>query len=363
MNEKMLAIQINSFGGPEVLKIEYIPIPKVGPKDILLKISACGIDRKDLLIRNGTIRKKSSGYRSSASQIRSEIDFPLVLGAEIAGVIAEIGSEIRGFKVGDRVASLPRRGHCGQCIYCHTGRSESCTQSWFIGQDSDGGYAEYTLVGADSLCLVPEKVDLIHASLSAACIGTMIRAIRDVGAVQIGESVLITGASGGLGAHGIELAKLSGAFVIAIASSEMKADFMRSLGADEVIVANRGEDWSSKVLYLTNGRGVDVGIDIVGASNFKYVLKSMALYGRIACVGEIEGGSVDFMPAIILLKRLKILGSYAPGIEHMSKALELLEKKNIHPIIDSILALSKASEAHLRMETKSDIKGRIVLCP
>ena len=106
-----------------------------------------------------------------------------------------------------------------------------------------------------------------------------------------------------------------------------------------------------------------VGIDIVGASNFKSVLKSMALYGRIACVGEIEGGSVDFMPAIVLLKRLQVLGSYAPGIEHMSKALELLESKKIRAVIDSVLPLDQASVAHLKMESQSNIQGRIVLKP
>jgi len=363
MSDSMMAMQIHEFGGLEVLKMARIPIPRVGPNDILLKVAACGIDRKDLLVRNGTIRKKSSGYRGSSANKRSDIDFPLVLGAEISGVIAEIGSAVTGFKVGDRVASLPRRGHCGQCIYCHTGRSESCSSAWFIGHDSNGGYAEYTLVGPDGIVHVPDQVDLMDASLSAACIGTMIRAVRDVGKVKVGEHVLMTGASGGLGAHGIALAKLSGAFVIAVASSELKAKFLRSLGADEVILASHGEDWSSKVLHITHGRGVDVGIDIVGASNFKSVLKSMALYGRIACVGEIEGGSVDFMPAIVLLKRLQVLGSYAPGIEHMSKALELLASKKIRAVIDSVLPLDQASEAHLKMESQSNIQGRIVLKP
>lgn len=363
MKETMQAVQMHAFGGPEVLKLGAIPVPRPGPGDILLKVAGCGIDRKDLLVRNGTIRKKSAGYRAAANDARADIDLPLTLGAEIAGTVVEVGSQVRAFKAGDRVASLPRRGHCGVCLYCHTGRSESCTSAWFIGQDANGAYAEYVLVGPDSLYPVPAGVDLVEASLSAACIGTMVRAARDVANVRIGETVLITGASGGLGVHGIQLAKLAGAFVIAVASSERKAQMLRGLGADEVVVANRGEDWSERVLRITHGRGVDVGIDIVGAAAIRYVMRSMALYGRLVIVGEVGSGTVEIRPAIVLLRRLQILSSYAPGVTHMATALELLERRAIRAIIDSRQPLAQAAASHSRMEGSGDVMGRIVLVP
>jgi D-arabinose 1-dehydrogenase-like Zn-dependent alcohol dehydrogenase len=363
MSETMQAVQMTAFGGPEVLKAAAVKVPRPGPGDILLRVAACGIDRKDLLVRNGTIRKKSAGYRGAASGTRSDIDLPLTLGAEIAGTVVEVGSSVKGYKAGDRVASLPRRGHCGICLYCHTGRSESCASAWFIGQDADGGYAEYVLVGPDSLCPVPDPVDLVEASMAAACIGTMVRAVRDVANVRIGESVLITGASGGLGVHGVQLAKLAGAFVIAIASSEKKAKFLRELGADEVVVAPHGEDWSERVVRVTGGRGVDVGIDIIGAAAIRSVMRSMALYGRMIIVGEVSGGTAEFRPAIVLLRRLQILSSYAPGVTHMSAALQLLERKEIRAIIDSHLPLKEAASSHARMEGGGDVTGRIVLIP
>ncbi|MEI7427447.1 MAG: zinc-binding dehydrogenase [Betaproteobacteria bacterium] len=363
MTQMMNAVQINSFGGPEVLIYGQAPIPQVGPRDILLKVAACGIDRKDLSIREGTIRKKSVAYRTASNDKSNDIEFPLILGTEISGTIVETGSQIHQFTTGQRVASLPRRGHCGTCLYCHTGRSESCASAWFIGQDANGGYAQYVLVGADSIYQVPDAVDLQEACMSAACIGTMIRAIRDIGKVQIGEKVLITGASGGLGVHAIQLAKLAGAFVIATTSSSKKVNQLKMLGADEVIVTEKNRDWSSEVTRMTSGQGVDVGIDIVGVSNFKSTLKSMALYGRLVCVGEVEGGVAEFRPAIALLKRLQILGSYAPGVEHMAKALELMADKKIKAIVDSYNPLQDAAKSHEKMMQSTDNFGRLILVP
>lgn len=363
MKETMQAVQMTAFGGPEVLKLATVPVPRPGPGDVLLKVSACGIDRKDLLVRNGTIRKRSAGYRAAASDARSDIELPLILGAEISGTVVEVGSQVRGFKVGDRVASLPRRGHCGVCLYCHTGRSESCESAWFMGQDADGAYAEYVLVGPDGLIRVPDGVDMVEASLAAACIGTMVRAVRDVANIRVGESVLITGASGGLGVHGVQLARLAGAFVIAIASSEKKAKVLRELGADEVVVAAHGEDWSDRVVKITGGRGVDVGIDIIGAATMRYVMRSMALYGRLVIVGEVSGGTVDLRPAIVLLRRLQILSSYAPGITHMATALQLMQRRQIRTVLDSRQPLAQAAASHARMEGSGDVTGRIVLVP
>src|SRR5665647_176001 len=113
----MQATLMSRFGGPEVLEAAKVPIPTPGPHDILLKVAACGIDRKDLLIRNGTIRRKSAGYRGAAASARADVELPLILGTEIAGSVAAVGAEVHGFRTGDRLASLPRRGHCGFCLY------------------------------------------------------------------------------------------------------------------------------------------------------------------------------------------------------------------------------------------------------
>ena len=178
-----------------------------------------------------------------------------------------------------------------------------------------------------------------------------------------GQRWLVTGASGGLGVHGVQLARLAGAVVIAVASSEDKARRLRELGAHEVVVARHGEDWSPQVLRLTGGRGVDVGLDIIGAATLPTVLRSMALYGRVTVIGEVGSGTFPLRPAIVLLRRLQILASYAPGIVHTATALALLERGELRPVIDSRLPLARAAEAHARMEGGGEVFGRIVLVP
>ena len=358
----MHAVLIPRFGGPEVLAPAQVAIPRPGPNDILLRVGGCGIDRKDLLIRNGTIRRKSWAYRAAATSARADIELPLITGAEIAGTAVEVGANITEFKPGDRLACLPRRDHCGVCIYCRTGRWESCRDFRFIGHDVNGGYAQYVLVGQDSVWPIPDGVDLVSASLAAACIGTVVRAVRDIGNVRMGESVLVTGASGGLGVHAVQLARIAGAFVIAVASDESKAARLRALGADEVIVAAHGEDWSERVIALTGGNGVDVAIDIVGAAAMRQVLRSMALYGRVIVVGEVGSGAIELRPAIVLLRRLAILASYSPGTEHLAVALDLMARKRIEPVIDSAVPLDQAAAGHAKME-RGEAIGRIVLVP
>jgi acryloyl-coenzyme A reductase len=360
MRDSMKATLLTAFGGPETLKYADVPMPSAGPNDILLEVCACGVDRKDLLIRNGTIRRKSVGYRSAAGDVRRDIALPLILGIEFSGTVVEVGRDVRSFRPGDRVASLPRRGHCGRCAYCLNGRSESCAETYMFGQDVPGGYAEFVLVGADSLCKVPASVSLGDASLAATCVGTMVRAIRDIGQIKIGESVLVTGGSGGLGIHGIQLAKLAGGVVIGLTSSQSKAQFLRDSGANEVVVAAHGEDWSDRVLELTKGRGVDVCIDTVGSATLKGVMRCMALYGRVVMVGDIDSGSVDLKPAIVFLRRLQLLGSYAPGMNHLATALELMESGRLQTVIDSRFPLSEAPQAHARVESGVAI-GRVVL--
>lgn len=362
MDKTMQAVVMTAFGAPDVLVARELPVPRPGPGDMLLKVAACGIDRKDLLVRDGTVRRKSSGYMASASDARPNVEPPLVLGTEISGTVVEVGDLVKAFRPGDRVATLPRRGHCGLCMYCRTGRSESCPHTYFIGQDVDGGYAQYVLVGPDSAWKVPDGVDLVEASLGAACIGTIVRAIRDIGEVRVGETVLITGASGGLGMHAIQLARLAGAHVVTIASSEQKARHQRELGAHEAIVVPHGGDWSAQVLEATGGRGADVCIDMVGAAVWNNVMRSMALYGRIVLVGEVGSGSVDFRPVLLLYRRLQVLGSYAPSISHLATALDLLARGDIRAVIDSRLPLEQARAGHALMEA-GQATGRVVLVP
>src|SRR5690606_10958194 len=182
------------------------------------------------------------------------------------------------FKPGDRVATAQRYHICGACSFCRTGRETLCEDRKFLGDyGMVGGYAEYVAVEDDNVALVPDGVALDEASIVACTIGTVFNAMRDVGNIQAGETVLITGSGGGLGMHAIQLARLQGARVIAQTTSPKKAERLRELGAHEVVVHERGEDFSKQVRALTGGRGVDVAVDNVGNLMFNAIRRSIAV--------------------------------------------------------------------------------------
>lgn len=356
----MKAALIRHFGGPEVIEIEDIAEPKPNARDVLIKVAACGIDYHDLVTRSGVMRKKTRAYRGAASSTSADIEFPLVLGLEISGEVVAVGEEVKEIQVGDRVATLPRTHHCGGCLYCRTGREENCPYAEFLGHDVDGGYAEYVTVQYDSVVRVPDNVGLVEASLAGACIGTVVRAVYDIGDVRPGESVLVTGAGGGLGSHAVQLAKAAGAEVLAATSSKDKVPVIRDLGADHVLLYDRSEGFGDMALEVTKGRGVDVVIDTVGSAVFKSIWRAVADYGRLVFVGEVGSGKVELRPALIFLKRVQLLGSYSPGLSHLHRALRLMELDQIRPVIARQLPFVEAAEGHRHVEEDSPL-GRVVL--
>lgn len=364
MTDTMRAVVMPRYGEPSVLEMARVPIPEPGPGEIRLKVDACGIDRHDLIVRAGIMRKKTRAYRGAfgGNQANTDIDLPLIMGAEFAGTVDKLGAGVTSHAIGARVAALPRMGHCGRCLHCRSGREETCGEAVFIGHDVAGAYAEYVIVKPDSLWPVPDNVSLLDAALGSACIGTIVRAIRDVGQVKVGENVLVTGAGGGLGVHAVQLVRAAGARCIAVTTSPSKAALLEKLGAHDVLVVGREDNWSGQLAKVTGGRGVDVAIDIVGSASFNSVLKGMAPYGRWVLVGELGRGVVELRPALVFLRRLQLLASGSPGLVHLAAALDYLAQGTIHTVIDSVLPLEKAAEAHALMEAGTPA-GRIVLKP
>jgi acryloyl-coenzyme A reductase len=359
----MKAAVMRKFGKPDVLRWEEdYPDPVCGARDIVVRVEACGVDYHDVVVRQGLMRRKTRSYRGTLGDSTPDISFPLVPGLEIAGTIVEQGTEVRGLELGQRVATLPRTNHCGACAYCKTGREENCPYAEFLGHDVDGGYAELVRVQYDSAVPIPDSVESIDASLAGACIGTVVRAVYDVGRVRPAERVLVTGAGGGLGTHAVQLAKVAGAEVFAVTSDSGKAERLTALGADHVVVYQRGENFAEQVKGLTRGHGVDVVIDTVGSAVFKGVWNSIADYGRIVLVGELGGEKVELRPALVFLRRLQILGSYSPGAAHLATALRLLGRNQLKSVVGPVLAMQEAAKAHEIVETSSPY-GRVVLVP
>lgn len=345
----MKAMVVRAPGGTDVLRMETLPDPTPGAKDVVIRVDACGVCFHDIVTRNGTLK---AGVR-----------MPCILGHEISGTVVDTGRDVRGFKPGDRVATVQRYHICGACRHCRTGRETLCPDRKFTGDwGLVGGYAEYVAIEDDNVALVPDGVALQDASIVACAVGTILNAMREVGRLGAGESALVTGAGGGLGMHAVQLARLAGAYVIAQTTSPEKAERIRALGAHEVIVHARGEDFSGAVKKATGGAGVDVAIDNVGSQLFEPIRRSMGIGGRWVLIGQLTGEFVPFNPAQLFLKNVSMLSATSTTRRQLEDCLALVARGAVKPVISMALPLEEAAKAHALVEA-GKVQGRIVLRP
>lgn len=345
----MRAVVVRETGGPDVLRIETVSMPTPGPRGVLIEVAACGVCTLDVVTRRGTYRRN--------------VELPLIPGHEIAGAVVQIGAEVRGCRVGDRVATTQRYHICGTCRHCRTGQETLCTERRFLGQQGMmGGHAEYVAVEEDNIAIVPPGVSDEHAAIAACAIGTTLNAVRDVGRVRLGERVLVTGAGGGLGVHAVQMARLAGAQVIAQTSSESKAALLSEVGAHGVLITGRDEDFSERLLALTEGAGADVLIDNVGTPLFNAMRRSLAINGRWILVGQVTGDFVPFNPAQLFLRNQSMLSVHSTTRAQLEDTLKLIARGEIRPVIAGVHGLEEIGEIHERME-RGSVAGRIVVRP
>ena len=345
----MKALVVHAPGGTDVLKVEKIPDPTPQSKDVVIKVDACGVCFHDIVTRNGTLK--------------AGVHMPCILGHEISGTVVEIGKEVRNFRKGDRVATAQRYHICGGCQYCRTGRETLCPERNFLGDwGMVGGYAQYVAIEEDNLALVPDEVSLAESAIVACAIGTIYNAITAVGALRAGESVLVTGAGGGLGLHAIQLARLAGAYVVAQTTSPDKEALVREMGSHAVVVTERGADFSGAVKAATDGAGVDVAIDNVGSPVFDAVRRSLAVGGRWLLIGQLTGQFVPFNPAQLFLKNVSMLSATSTTRRQLEECLQLVRRGQVRPIVTEVLPLEEAARAHLAVEN-GRAAGRLLLRP
>jgi D-arabinose 1-dehydrogenase-like Zn-dependent alcohol dehydrogenase len=336
-------------GNPRSLRCEQVPIPPVGPTDVLIKVAACGVCFHDIVTRNGVMKRG--------------VQMPVIVGHEVAGVIEAVGPAATMFKPGDRVATTAQRYSCGACRECRKGQENRCIHKQVLGDAGlNGGYAEYTVVDQRSAARVPDEVPLEEASIVGCAICTELNAIRDVAKLVAGESVLVTGAGGGIGIHGVQFARAAGAYVIAVTGSAGKAEAIQRAGAHEVVVSRRTDDFSREVRGLTGGNGVDVVIDNVGTPLFTPTRKSLGFGGRWVMVGQVNGDFVPFNPAQLFLRHVSLLSATGSTKLQIDDALRMIALGEFKPIIHATLPLEEAPKAHEMVE-QSAPTGRLVLKP
>lgn len=338
---------IRAAGPAEALQLETVPDPAPAPAQIVVQVAHCGVCFHDVVVRNGTLK---AGIR-----------LPLIPGHEVAGRVVATGRDVRGIAVGDRVATTQRAHVCGACRYCRGGREPLCAEAQFLGDAGlNGGYAEYLAIDADGVVPVPDGVDLRQASIAACAIGTAYHAVVAIGRVRPGDRVLVTGASGGVGLHAVQIARAAGAVVLAASSSPARAGALREAGAAYLVLHNRGEDFSAEVRDLTAGEGVDIVIDTVGTPVFQPTRRSLARGGRWVMVGQLNGDFVPFNPAQLFLKGIDLLSATSVTRHELRQCLGMIADGAIRPMLDAELPLDQAAAAHRLVEAGSPL-GRLTL--
>ncbi len=323
----MTVIAINGKGGPEVLVPEQRPVPAPGPGQVLVKVEAAGVNRPDVLQRQGNY---------PAPKGHSEIP-----GLEVAGTVAALGEGAGRFKIGDRVMALV----------------------------NGGGYAEYCLADEPAVLPVPASLTSVEAAAIPETFFTVWHNVFERGGLKSGEWFLVHGGSSGIGVTAIQLAAALGAKVITTAGSPEKCAACVALGATRAI-NYRDEDFAEVVRAETGKRGVDVILDMVGGDYIDRNIRSLADDGRLVNIGYQSGSTVTLDMMRVMLKRLTITGStlrirpievkgaIARAVE--ANALPLLADGRVRVVLDRTFPLAKAADAHARMESSQHI-GKIVL--
>lgn len=337
----MKALVLHEHGGNDRFRLERdFPDPVPGEGEVVLRVRASSLNYHDIFTRRGM-----PGIR---------LNFPIVIGLDIAGEIAAIGPGVQGWAVGDRVLVDPI----------------DRVNGGLMGETRPGGLAELCRCNAHQLIRLPESIDFVQAAALPVAYGTALRMIRHVGEVREGEKVLILGASGGVGICCVQLAKLAGVHVIACAGTPEKAERLRALGADETILYTE-EDFLS-VVRERHGRpgrrrngpggGVDVVVNFTGGDTWVKSLRCLRAGGRVLTCGATAGYDPKEDLRYIWTFELQIRGSNGWDTPDIHTLIDLVADGRLKAVVDRTYPLERAVEAVALLEERG-VTGKIVVTP
>jgi len=342
----MRAVVLRKHGGPEVLAVEDLPEPRAGAGQVRVRVAAVAVNHLDIWVRNGLPHLK--------------LEYPFRLGADVAGTVDAIGEGVSGVAVGDEVVVNP--GHsCGRCRECLSGRDNLCRWFRLMGEDISGGYCEQIVVPAQNVVAKPKSLSFTDAAALPTTFLTAWQMLTRKAPVKPGDDVLVMAAGSGVGVAAVQMAKLHGARVIATASTDEKLARARQLGADETI-NHASQDLVAEVKRLTGKRGVDIIFEHVGAEVWPKLILSLTRGGRIVTCGATSGWDARTDLRHVFFRQLEILGSTMGPKGDLFPILDLVGAGRLKPIVDKIMPLAAAQEAHRLLQGRA-IFGKIVLTP
>ena len=346
--QTMAALSLVKTGRPPTLAMVERPVPAPGPGAALLRVDACGFCHHDLLVMAGRLR------RGVAPGI--------ILGHEIAATVAAVAADVSTLQPGDRVVSLLTAA-CGRCPRCLAGREHRCLAGAGIGHGRNGGFAEYVALPATALVPLPDHIPAEPAALLACPAGVSLNAVATAGIIA-GETIVVTGAGGGLGAHAVQIAAMQGAQVIAVTTSPAKAPRLESLGAAMVLEADGETDLAAVIMALTDDAGADAVIDTVGPPLWPSTLRCLGQYGRLALLGDVTGEPAAAPLAEVIFRDLRVQGVSGVSRATLQRAVQLAAAGPLRPVVSQTLPLTAAGAAEAwQLVAERRVTGRVVLAP
>ncbi len=340
----MKAVRIHQFGGPEVLTYEDVPDPQPRKDQVLVRVRACSLNHLDVWVRKGLPGGK----------------LPHILGSDVAGEVAEVGEYVTGFKAGQRVLLAPMH-YCGHCEKCVAGLQNQCRAFTVLGNGVDGGNCELIAAPAANVIPIPDSLDFNQAASVPLVFVTAWHMLVGRAGIRPGQTVLVLGASSGVGIAAIQIAKLFHCRVITTAGDEAKLAKGHERGADHGI-NHYQQKISEEVRKITNKEGVDIVVEHVGAATWDESVKSLKTGGTLVTCGATTGPNVGIDLRHLFARQLTLLGSYMGTMGELHEVLKHVFAGRLKPVVDRTFPLSELRAAHEYLE-KSQMFGKIVVNP
>jgi NADPH:quinone reductase-like Zn-dependent oxidoreductase len=342
----MRAVVLRRHGDPSVLETADLPDPTPGPGEALVEVRACALNRLDMWVRGGL-----PGLR---------LPLPHTLGSDIAGVVAAVGPGVADSWVGRAVVVNPGVS-CGRCEACLSGWDNLCPTYGILGEQLPGGYCEKIAVPQANLLPKPDALDFVTAAALPLTFLTAWQMLVVRAAVRPGQTVLLHAAGSGVGVAGLQIARLHGARVIALASTAAKLDRARELGAEATILSS-DPDWDKQVRALpwVAKKGVDVVFEHTGAATWEHSLKLCRRGGVVVICGATSGHVATTDLRQVFFRQLQILGSTMGSKSLMFPILGHVARGALKPVVDRTFPLAEAAEAHRYLDRREQF-GKVVL--
>lgn len=341
----MKALTLVAASGIQGLRVQELPEPTIQTSEqVLLRVQAFALNRLDLLVAGGL---PGIDYR-----------FPHLVGSDCAGIIQEVGPAVSRFCRGNRVMVNPTLS-CGHCPACEGGEESLCRELRVLGEHCSGTAAEYIVVPAKNVALVPPAMPWPQAAAFSLATLTAWRMLSTRARLRQGETVLIWGAGGGVALAALQVARLLGARTIVTSGADAKLEVARALGAD-VLINHRRSDVASEVRRLTGGFGADVVVDSVGQESWQPSLRSLRRGGRLVICGATTGPTVSLDLRRLFWHQWSILGSTLGNRREYAEIVRLAGEGKLWPVIDRVVPLSEAVAAYERLQS-GEQAGKLVI--